>query len=94
MRFRSIQHLSFVLALLLGQLLAVAHGFEHRALSTEATCQLCLHAQGLDSAATAPGAMAVAFVASVERPIAAPTRRCVAPQICYFNARAPPSSLV
>ncbi len=86
--------MSFALALLLGQLLTVAHGFEHRALSTEVSCQLCLHAQGLDSGATAPSAVAVPFTAAVETPLAAPTRRCVAPQIRYFNARAPPTFLV
>lgn len=86
--------MSFALALLLGQLLTVAHGFEHRALSTEVSCQLCLHAQGLDSAATAPAASALAFVVSVEAPLAASSPRSLALPIRPFNARAPPLFLV
>lgn len=94
MKLRSIHLLSFALVLLLGQLLTVAHGFEHPALSTEASCQLCLHAQGLDSGATAPAAPALSHLASVEAPQAAPGTRGVARLIRSFNARAPPLSLV
>lgn len=49
----------FGLVLLIGQLLQVAHAYEHPALSVHPVCQVCLHGQGLDSGALAPGAMSL-----------------------------------
>ena len=49
--------LGFVL--LIGQLLQVAHAYEHKALSVHPVCQICIHGQGLDSAALAPSAPAL-----------------------------------
>lgn len=46
--------LLLALALLLGQWLALAHGFEHSALQADPYCQICAHAQGLDGGALAP----------------------------------------
>lgn len=94
MRLNRFHHLSFALALLLGQLLTFAHGFEHRALAPEATCQLCVHAQGLDSGATSPAMAAAWFVASCEAPQAMALRRVPAPLARHHRARAPPVSLV
>ncbi|TDU28566.1 hypothetical protein DFR24_2940 [Panacagrimonas perspica] len=42
------------LVLLVGQLLEVAHAYEHPALSEHPVCQICLLGQGLDSGAPAP----------------------------------------
>lgn len=49
----------FGLALLFGQLLQVAHAYEHKALSVHPVCQVCIHGQGLDSSALAPSALAL-----------------------------------
>nr|ALV86423.1 hypothetical protein [uncultured bacterium 16] len=49
--------LGFVL--LIGQLLQVAHAYEHKALSVHPVCQICIHGQGLDSGALAPSALAL-----------------------------------
>nr|ALV86632.1 hypothetical protein [uncultured bacterium 50] len=49
----------FGLALLFGQLLQVAHAYEHKALSVHPVCQVCIHGQGLDSGALAPSALAL-----------------------------------
>lgn len=45
------------LALLFGQLLQVAHAYEHKALSVHPVCQVCIHGQGLDSGAIAPSGL-------------------------------------
>lgn len=94
MRLNRLHHLTFALALLLGQLLAFAHGFEHRALAPDVTCQLCLHAQGLDSAATTPVVAAVQLDASFEAPLAVSARLVPALLVRLYNARAPPVFLV
>ncbi|MGH8516636.1 MAG: hypothetical protein ACREUE_04165 [Panacagrimonas sp.] len=58
-RFSRLRLGLFGLALLFGQLLQVAHAYEHKALSVHPVCQICIHGQGLDSAALAPSALAL-----------------------------------
>ncbi|MGQ0619051.1 MAG: hypothetical protein ACT4QA_03890 [Panacagrimonas sp.] len=53
MRLRFRHQVIFALALLLGQWLNLAHAYEHPALSADLHCEICLHAQGLDSGAVA-----------------------------------------
>lgn len=82
--------LGFVL--LIGQLLQVAHAYEHQALSVHPVCQICIHGQGLDSSALAPTSLALpqfgASAPSAEAlPAAAVTRRGSA-----HRSRGPPSS--
>ncbi len=57
------------LVLLIGQLLQVAHAYEHKALSVHPVCQICLHGQGLDSGALAPKVVSLP-VFGVDAPIA------------------------
>ena len=47
------------LVLLIGQLLQVAHAYEHKALSAHPVCPICIHGQGLDSGALAPSTPAL-----------------------------------
>ena len=53
MRLNSLKKSLLIIALALGQWLVLAHGLEHPALAQDQACQICLHAQGLDSGATA-----------------------------------------
>lgn len=51
MRNTAFQKTLLVLALILGQWLGFAHGLKHVGLAgAEATCEMCLYAQGLDNA--------------------------------------------
>jgi len=79
--------------LLAGQWLVFAHAQQHSSLTASDTaCQMCLHAQGLDSGA-APSLPAVAPAVAVEAPVAdvAPAVAFDAPR--YHPIRAPPLSL-
>ena len=51
MRLHSLKKSLLIIALALGQWLVIAHGLEHPALTQDQACQICLHAQGLDSGA-------------------------------------------
>jgi hypothetical protein len=83
-----------LLALLLGQWLAVAHGFLHPASATpDVQCELCLHAQGMDSGAVSALPQHAVPVASQE----APQQLAAAPVQSSLNRnrpiRGPPISL-
>lgn len=45
------------LVLLIGQLLQVAHAYEHTALSAHPICQICIHGQGFDAGVIGPDAL-------------------------------------
>jgi hypothetical protein len=84
--------LGFVL--LVGQLLQVAHAYEHKALSTHPVCQICIHGQGLDSAGLAPSAPALpefgaVLVVARDLPAAVTTLRASA-----HRSRGPPVVLI
>ncbi|MFT4046053.1 MAG: hypothetical protein QM661_05075 [Solimonas sp.] len=94
MRRRPAQSLLLVLALALGQWLALAHSFEHPALHADAVCQICAHAQGLDGAALTPVFSLPAAVAVAEAPsigIVLPAR-AAAPRI--YDIRGPPAQAI
>jgi len=55
MQNRSRQSLILALALLVGQWLVLAHGWEHPALTPDVDCQIHLHAPNLLSGAPAAG---------------------------------------
>jgi len=79
--------------LLAGQWLVFAHAQQHSSLTaSDSACQMCLHAQGLDSGA-APTLPSLAPPAAFEAPIAplAPAVAFDAPR--YHPIRAPPLSL-
>ncbi len=51
MRLNSLKKSLLVIALVLSQWLVVGHTLQHSALAQDQVCQICLHAQGLDSGA-------------------------------------------
>lgn len=51
MRLNSLKKALLILALALSQWLVAAHALQHTSLAQEQVCQICLHAQGLDSGA-------------------------------------------
>jgi len=51
MRLNSFRKALLILALALSQWLVAAHALQHAGLAQEQVCQICLHAQGLDSGA-------------------------------------------
>jgi hypothetical protein len=82
--------LGFVL--LIGQLLHVAHAYEHEALAVDAVCSICIHGHGLDPCAVAPSTLALPEFGApaptaMAPPIAHVTRRTAA-----HRSRGPPSS--
>jgi hypothetical protein len=84
--------LGFVL--LIGQLLQVAHAYEHKALSVHPVCQICLHGQGLDTGALTPSAVALP-----EFGVEAPSTRSLPSAVSSLRAsahrsRGPPVVLV
>lgn len=84
--------LLLTLALLLGQWLVLAHGFEHPAVQADAVCQICAHAQGLDSGALAPSAFGLPPSLPVEAALALrPTWPRIAPPRLAHSIRGPPA---
>lgn len=84
-----------LLALLLGQWLAVAHGFLHPATAApDVQCELCLHAQGMDSGALAVHAPALPPAAAHEAPLVALTAPLVSRVTRHCPIRGPPITLV
>ncbi|HVT36854.1 MAG TPA: hypothetical protein VHE37_14785 [Nevskiaceae bacterium] len=77
MRMSRVRTAAMLLALLLGQWLNLAHGFIHPVdAGPDAHCQMCLHAQGMDSGAIAPVTHLPPLAVSHEIP-ALPLRRAV-----------------
>lgn len=73
MRLNSLKTSLLIIALALGQWLVVAHGLEHPALAQDQACQICLHAQGLDSGAIAVALPSLVLPQQNEKPIALPS---------------------
>jgi hypothetical protein len=92
MRVHPLRSLLLLLALLAGQWLAVAHAHEHPALTVDQACALCVHVPGLDDAALAATAAAIAADAHVGGVTAAlrPAPRGRAPSV--LRNRGPPVS--
>ena len=84
-----------LLALLLGQWLAVAHGFLHPATAApDVQCELCLHAQGMDSGAVAALPQQAVPQSTQEAPLVALLAPVLTPASRHCPIRGPPSSLV
>jgi hypothetical protein len=82
------------LVLLIGQLLQVAHAYEHKALSVHPVCQICIHGQGFDAGALAPSAPALP-----EFGVQAPTAKAlpsavVTQRASAHRSRGPPAVLI
>ena len=79
--------------LLAGQWLVVAHSQQHATLTaSDNACQMCLHAQGLDSGA-APTVAAVLAVVTDAAPLAPPAVAILFAAPRYHPIRAPPLHL-
>ena len=82
------------LVLLIGQLLQVAHAYEHKALSVHPVCQICIHGQGIDSGALAPSATALPeFGVQAPTPTALPAA-VVTRRVSAHRSRGPPVVLI
>jgi hypothetical protein len=80
-----------VLALVLGQWLTLAHSFQHAALDpADQQCQLCLHAQGLDSGAAPSLPNLVLLGIAQEAPVSLPAISSPGSAVRYCPIRAPP----
>lgn len=92
MRRRLPSSLLLTLALVLGQWLVLAHAFEHPALVKDNSCQICIHAQGLDGAALSVTPVPATLTATVEVPAAplylAPFRAVFS----SYDIRGPPAA--
>lgn len=90
MRLNALKKSLLILALLLGQWLMAAHALEHAAAGADQICQLCLHAQGLDSAAAPVALPALALLHVAEAPpVTAPA---IIPTVvpASYSIRGPP----
>jgi hypothetical protein len=80
-----------IIALALSQWLVAAHALQHPALAQDQACQICLHAQGLDSGAVAAlPAPALSFLPSREQPTEREPALAPVSVAAYYPIRAPP----
>lgn len=94
MRLRFRHQFIFTLALLLGQWLNLAHAYEHPALSADPHCEICLHAQGLDSAAVAAAISDLSIAPPIADSRAPATRAAHVLVVAPCSIRGPPRSQV
>lgn len=83
-----------VLALVMGQWLSFWHAFQHPALgAADQLCQICVHAQGLDSGAITPSPTTLSFYAPerAKTPIRSIDLPCVSAS--HPPIRGPPTHL-
>lgn len=93
MRALGTRRLLFVLALVFSQWLVVAHAAAHPALAVDLSCQICLHAPGIDGGALAGTPVVLLPCASTEAPAAAATGDIRAATSRDARIRGPPSLL-
>ena len=91
MRWFLPKHLLLILALALGQWLAVAHAHEHAPLAVDQVCQICLHAPGIDTGALGGKATTPSLPtqSEVPQPALAPAAAYCASR--YTAIRGPPA---
>lgn len=87
-----IRRLLLIATLVFGQWIAVAHASEHHALAQKHTCSTCVHAQQLDTGASAP-ALHLNFVVAQTAVIAAPAVAVEVVSRHHYRSRAPPAHL-
>ena len=90
MRLSGIRRLLFVAALALSQWLVAAHAWSHPALALDPTCQICLHAPGIDAGAVAGKPPVFAAAACHETPSAAAPADAAAAATLPTRIRGPP----
>ena len=90
MRLNSLKKSLLIIALALSQWLVVGHTLQHSALAQDQVCQICLHAQGLDSGAAPLALPTLVLPQQHEKPaiaLSAPLLRVVA---TAYPIRGPP----
>jgi len=93
MRLKSLKTSLLIIALALGQWLVVAHGLEHPALAQDQACQICLHAQGLDSGAVQLALPSLVLPLQHEQPVALPSTPIARVAAATPPIRGPPQIL-
>lgn len=91
MRFGIFRKSLLILALALSQWLVLAHALQHPALAQDQSCQICQHAQGLDSAAVLPPAPALVLLNSLEILQTPPLPEAPSATVRRYPIRGPPS---
>lgn len=93
MRTLGSRRLLFVLALVFSQCLVVAHAASHPALAVDLSCQICLHAPGIDSGALAAKPATLPLATSTEAPPPAPVAEVRTQSRRHTRIRGPPPLL-
>lgn len=94
MRLNSLKKALLILALALSQWLVAAHVLQHSALAQEQqTCQICLHAQGLDSGAVQLVLPTLSLPQQVESLVDLPSAPLLRVAVTTYPIRGPPSLL-
>jgi hypothetical protein len=94
MRLNSFRKALVILALALSQWLVAAHVLQHSALAQEQVCQICLHAQGLDSGAVSLALPTISLPQQIEQIADLPTAPALQVAVTSYPIRGPPSLLV
>ncbi len=93
MRLNSFKKALLILALALSQWLVVGHALQHASLAQEQTCQICLHAQGLDSGAVQLTLPTLSLPQYSEVPADLPSAPALRVVLTSSSIRGPPSLL-
>src|SRR3569623_239135 len=93
MRLNSFRIALVIIALALSQWLVAAHALQHSALAQEQVCQICLHAQGLDSGAVSLTLPAISIPQQIEHIADLPPVPVLQVAVASYPIRGPPSLL-
>lgn len=93
MRLNSFRKAILILALALSQWLVAAHALQHANLAQEQVCQICLHAQGLDSGAVLVTLPTLSLPQQTERLAELPSAPLLRVVVASYPIRGPPSLL-
>lgn len=94
MRLNSFRKAVLIIALALSQWLVAAHALQHASLAQEQVCQICLHAQGLDSGAVALTLPTLSLPQQIEQIADLPLAPLLRVAVTSYPIRGPPSLLV
>lgn len=89
-----LRSLLLLLALLAGQWLTLAHGFEHSALQADVECTLCVQARAIGAGAPSSTATALRFEPAHVAPASTAVLALRPGAAVVYRSRAPPSLLV
>lgn len=93
MRLMSLKKALLILALAFSQWLVTAHVLQHSAVTQERVCQICLHAQGLDSGAVQLALPTLSLPQQTEVLADLPSTPVLRVVLASYPIRGPPSLL-